>query len=106
MYCSSRWGSAPTRRRPLTKIVGVLLTSSCWPFARLALTAAPASGMAKRGRVIHLDHCPILREGVFRHIRQLTPEEILAILADVKFDHLLIVANREVDSCFEQPFDR
>ena len=46
MYCSSVRPSAPTNRRPFTKIVGVLLTSNCKPLARLASTAAVASGPA------------------------------------------------------------
>jgi hypothetical protein len=50
MYCSRRCGSAPTSFRPLTKIVGVLLTSSFCAFSRLASIAAAGSGLAMQAR--------------------------------------------------------
>src|SRR5262249_53213910 len=46
MNCSIVLSSAPTIRRPFTKIVGVLLTSSETPLARLASIAAAAFELA------------------------------------------------------------
>ena len=63
-------------------------------------------GVAKRGRAVHLDLCPIFCEWVFRHIRQFTTEEKLAVLTNVKLDRFLIVADGQVDIRFEQPIDR
>src|ERR1700687_2854641 len=48
MYCWRAWGSAPRRRRPLTKRVGVLRTSRSLPLARLASTSAAAWGLLRQ----------------------------------------------------------
>src|SRR4029077_15528417 len=48
MYCWRAWGSAPRRRRPLTKRVGVLRTSRSFPLARLASTSAAAWGLLRQ----------------------------------------------------------